>query len=56
MITRQVVVDDAQVAWFEALLDSHRAMDGWSIFVFSHAPIVGSAIRVLQVITYSNHT
>ena len=46
--SHEVVIDDAQVEWFEALLKAHPAADGWSIFCFTHAPIVGSAIRVLQ--------
>jgi len=44
----QVTVDDAQIAWFEDLLEKHPAEDGWKIFCFTHAPPIGSGLRVLQ--------
>ena len=46
--SHEVVIDAEQVAWFEGVLKAHPAADGWSLFCFSHAPIVGSGIRVLQ--------
>jgi len=46
--SHEVVVDDEQVAWFEKTIADHPAEDGWKIFVFSHAPIIGSGLRVLQ--------
>jgi len=46
--SHEVVVDDEQVAWFEETIKSHPAEDGWKVFCFSHAPIIGSGLRVLQ--------
>jgi len=46
--SHEVVVDDEQIAWFEETIKSHPASEGWKIFVFSHAPIIGSGLRVLQ--------
>mmetsp|Transcript_5712 Transcript_5712/g.16872 ORF Transcript_5712/g.16872 Transcript_5712/m.16872 type:complete len:551 (-) Transcript_5712:54-1706(-) len=46
--SHEVFVDAEQVAWFEDLVAKHPAEDGWSIFCFSHAPIIGSGVRVLQ--------
>jgi len=46
--SHEVTVDDVQVAWFEELVKTHSAEDGWKIFVFSHAPPIGSGLRVLQ--------
>jgi hypothetical protein len=46
--SHEVVVDDEQVAWFEKTIAEHPAEDGWKIFCFSHAPIIGSGLRVLQ--------
>eukprot|EP00613_Pedinella_sp_CCMP2098_P046933 CAMPEP_0171829918 /NCGR_PEP_ID=MMETSP0992-20121227/7956_1 /TAXON_ID=483369 /ORGANISM="non described non described, Strain CCMP2098" /LENGTH=670 /DNA_ID=CAMNT_0012445207 /DNA_START=26 /DNA_END=2038 /DNA_ORIENTATION=- len=46
--SHEVIVDDEQIRWFEELLVSHPAEDGWKLFVFSHAPILGSGLRVLQ--------
>ncbi len=46
--SHEVCVDAEQLAWFEETIASHRAEDGWKIFVFSHAPIIGSGLRVLQ--------
>lgn len=37
-----------QINWFENLLKTHAADDGWKIFVFTHAPPNGSGLRVLQ--------
>lgn len=55
----EVRLDAAQVAWFEATLEANRDRP---TFVFSHAPIIGSGLRVLQSIhlkcpnAWLNHT
>ena len=46
--SHEVSVDDAQIDWFEKTIAAHPAEDGWKVFVFSHAPIIGSGLRVLQ--------
>jgi len=46
--SHEVSVDDEQIDWFEKTIAEHPAEDGWKIFVFSHAPIIGSGLRVLQ--------
>ena len=46
--SHEVVVDDEQIAWFEETIKAHPASEGWKIFCFSHAPIIGSGLRVLQ--------
>jgi len=46
--SHEVVVDDEQIAWFEETIKAHPAEDGWNVFCFSHAPIIGSGLRVLQ--------
>ena len=46
--SHEVVVDDEQIVWFEKTIADHPAEDGWKIFCFSHAPIIGSGLRVLQ--------
>jgi hypothetical protein len=46
--SHEVTVDDEQIAWFEDLVRSHTAEDGWKVFVFSHAPPMGAGLRVLQ--------
>jgi Calcineurin-like phosphoesterase len=46
--SHEVHVDDEQVRWFLDVVESHPAHDGWKILVFSHAPIMGSGLRVLQ--------
>uniref|UniRef100_A0A7S3T7E8 Calcineurin-like phosphoesterase domain-containing protein n=1 Tax=Emiliania huxleyi TaxID=2903 RepID=A0A7S3T7E8_EMIHU len=46
--SHEVFVDKDQCAWFEKTITDHPAEDGWRIFVFSHAPIIGSGLRVLQ--------
>jgi len=46
--SHEVVVDDAQVAWFKEEIAKYPAEDGWNVFCFSHAPIIGSGLRVLQ--------
>jgi len=46
--SHEVVVDNAQVAWFKEEIAKYPAEDGWNVFCFSHAPIIGSGLRVLQ--------
>ena len=46
--SHEVTVDDAQIAWFEQTLEAHPSSEGWKIFVFTHAPPIGSGLRVLQ--------
>eukprot|EP00538_Stauroneis_constricta_P004688 CAMPEP_0119547308 /NCGR_PEP_ID=MMETSP1352-20130426/1446_1 /TAXON_ID=265584 /ORGANISM="Stauroneis constricta, Strain CCMP1120" /LENGTH=449 /DNA_ID=CAMNT_0007592185 /DNA_START=136 /DNA_END=1481 /DNA_ORIENTATION=+ len=46
--SHEVIVDDAQIPWFEDFLNSHPADDGNKVFVFTHAPPNGSGLRVLQ--------
>ena len=46
--SHEVFVDAEQVKWFEDQVAAHPAEEGWSIFCFSHAPIIGSGLRVLQ--------
>ena len=46
--SHEVTVDDAQIAWFEELVESHPAAEGWRVIVFTHAPPMGAGLRVLQ--------
>lgn len=46
--SHEVIIDEEQIKWFEELLKSKPADDGWRIFVFSHAPPNGSGIRIIQ--------
>jgi len=46
--SHEVSVDDEQLAWFEKTIAEHPASEGWKIFCFTHAPIIGSGLRVLQ--------
>jgi len=46
--SHEVAVDAGQVEWFEKCIAEHPAEDGWQVFCFSHAPIIGSGLRVLQ--------
>lgn len=46
--SHEVTIDQAQIDWFENLLITHPASDGWKLFVFTHAPPNGSGLRVLQ--------
>ena len=43
-----MTIDDEQLRWFEETVAAHPAEDGWKIFVFTHAPPIGSGLRVLQ--------
>ena len=46
--SHEVTIDDEQLAWFEEVVSTPPAADGWKIFVFTHAPPIGSGLRVLQ--------
>mmetsp|Transcript_1056 Transcript_1056/g.1748 ORF Transcript_1056/g.1748 Transcript_1056/m.1748 type:complete len:538 (-) Transcript_1056:280-1893(-) len=46
--SHEVYIDDAQVEWFENTIKQCPAEDGWRVLVFSHAPPMGSGLRVLQ--------
>ncbi|CAJ1935118.1 unnamed protein product [Cylindrotheca closterium] len=46
--SHEVIVDQAQIDWFENLLKTHPADDDWKIFVFTHAPPNGSGLRIIQ--------
>ena len=46
--SHEVTIDQGQIDWFENLLQTHPAEEGWKIFVFTHAPPNGSGLRVLQ--------
>lgn len=47
-------VDDSQLSWFLDILKTHPAEEGWKVLVFSHAPIMGSGLRVLQSVHVQN--
>ena len=46
--SHEVVIDQEQLDWFEDVVKTHAASDGWKLFVFTHAPPNGSGLRVLQ--------
>ena len=46
--SHEVIIDEEQIEWFENLLQSHPAEEGWKVFCFTHAPPNGSGLRVLQ--------
>jgi hypothetical protein len=46
--SHEVTIDQEQIDWFENLVKTHPAEEGWKVFVFSHAPPNGSGLRVLQ--------
>lgn len=52
--SHEVAISDEQFEWFAGLLEEHTAEDGWKILVFSHAPIIGSGLRVLQEVHVVN--
>lgn len=52
--SHEVHVDPDQLAWFEHTLETHPAADGWRVLVFSHAPPMGSGLRVLQSVHIRN--
>jgi hypothetical protein len=46
--SHEVFIGDEQVRWFEDTVKACPAEDGWRVLVFSHAPPMGSGLRVLQ--------
>jgi len=52
--SHEIHVDDDQIEWFRQMVESHPDSDGWKIMVFSHAPIIGSGLRVLQSVHVTN--
>eukprot|EP00526_Cylindrotheca_closterium_P005915 CAMPEP_0113627750 /NCGR_PEP_ID=MMETSP0017_2-20120614/14375_1 /TAXON_ID=2856 /ORGANISM="Cylindrotheca closterium" /LENGTH=562 /DNA_ID=CAMNT_0000538023 /DNA_START=147 /DNA_END=1835 /DNA_ORIENTATION=- /assembly_acc=CAM_ASM_000147 len=46
--SHEVTIDQEQIDWFENVVETHPADEGWKIFVFTHAPPNGSGLRVLQ--------
>lgn len=52
--SHEVHIDDDQLDWFVRTVEAHPAKDGWKVIVFSHAPIVGSGLRVLQNVHVTN--
>ncbi|CAB1102864.1 unnamed protein product [Ectocarpus sp. CCAP 1310/34] len=52
--SHEVFIDEAQMRWFEQQLAAHSAEDGWKVMVFSHAPPMGSGLRVVQGVHIKN--
>eukprot|EP00752_Nemacystus_decipiens_P003688 g3398.t1 len=52
--SHEVFIDEEQMQWFEQELKSHPAEDGWKVIVFSHAPPMGSGLRVVQGVHIKN--
>ncbi|CAJ1431905.1 unnamed protein product [Effrenium voratum] len=52
--SHEVSIDAAQLRWFEEIIHAHPASEGWQVFVFSHAPILGSSLRVVQEVHVVN--
>lgn len=52
--SHEVYIDDEQLDWFRAMVESHSQSDGWTILVFSHAPPMGCGLRVLQNVHVTN--
>ncbi|CAM9228471.1 unnamed protein product [Phaeothamnion confervicola] len=52
--SHEVYVDDAQLEWFEDVLARHPEADGWRVLVFTHAPPMGSGLRVVQGVHIRN--
>ncbi|CAK0819710.1 unnamed protein product [Prorocentrum cordatum] len=46
--SHEVSIDKKQLEWFEDIIEKHPDSEGWQVFCFSHAPIIGSGLRVLQ--------
>mmetsp|Transcript_23252 Transcript_23252/g.45290 ORF Transcript_23252/g.45290 Transcript_23252/m.45290 type:complete len:933 (+) Transcript_23252:30-2828(+) len=46
--SHKAFIDAPRLEWFEKTIANHPAEEGWKIFVFSLAPIIGSRLRVLQ--------
>jgi hypothetical protein len=52
--SHEVFIDNEQLAWFEDICRRHPAEEGWRILVFTHAPPMGSGLRVLQDVHLRN--
>jgi hypothetical protein len=52
--SHEVHVDNTQIQWFLDQVRNHPESDGWKILVVSHAPIMGSGLRVLQNVHVTN--
>ncbi|CAN0020645.1 unnamed protein product, partial [Hapterophycus canaliculatus] len=52
--SHEVFIDEAQMQWFEQQLAAHSKEDGWKVIVFSHAPPMGSGLRVVQGVHIKN--
>mmetsp|Transcript_64610 Transcript_64610/g.140646 ORF Transcript_64610/g.140646 Transcript_64610/m.140646 type:complete len:613 (-) Transcript_64610:196-2034(-) len=52
--SHEVYIDQEQLDWFEKVIREHPADDDWKVFVFTHAPIIGSGLRVLQQVHVVN--
>jgi hypothetical protein len=47
--SHEVVIPREQLEWFEGVCAAHAAEEGWRVLVFTHAPPMGSGLRVVQV-------
>lgn len=52
--SHEIDVGDDQLEWFIRTVREHPAEEGWKILVFSHAPIIGSGLRVLENVHVRN--
>eukprot|EP00903_Cladosiphon_okamuranus_P022060 g20287.t1 len=52
--SHEIFIDEDQMRWFERELASHPAEDDWKVIVFSHAPPMGSGLRVVQGVHIKN--
>jgi len=52
--SHEVHISKEQIDWFLNVLQQHPHEKGWKIYVFSHAPICGSGLRVLQSVHVKN--
>ena len=46
--SHEVYIDKPQIDWFENTIKQCPSEEGWKVLVFSHAPPMGSGLRVLQ--------
>jgi hypothetical protein len=52
--SHEVRIDARQLKWFERICEEHSHADGWNVLVFTHAPPMGSGLRVVQVYHCAN--
>ncbi|CAN0162271.1 unnamed protein product [Ascophyllum nodosum] len=52
--SHEVFIDAEQMAWFDRQLAAHPGEEGWKVLVFSHAPPMGSGLRVVQGVHIRN--